>query len=255
MDIDEQEVPYTLIKEFGKKDTKIEEILPVAKNLELPDGLTRFYEKEKIGLMGNRAITYFKSRKIEPRMDFGYIFKPDSEYNNRVFIPFYENGEIVYFLTRTFIDDPLRFKNPPGFDSKNYVFNIDQMNGDVVLLCEGVFDALSVKEPVASCILSADLGRQQAIKIFNKSPKAIIMVPDNDETGSRTLKRNIELLRLYKPQSLSTKFYVYTLPEGIKDLNELLVKTGKDKITLAECKEIQKEEISLKQSKRVTVGI
>jgi len=253
LNIPEQNILTYLIKEYGL-DTIIQEKIEEEKDsvsLILPEGL-KFFNEGKIGIIGKKAYNYLKKRKIEEEkiMKLGYIYNEESEYNNSIFIPFYENGEIVYFITRDFTGESyLRYKNPHGLDSKKFLYNIDNL-GETIIICEGVFDALSIDNPQATCLLSADLGKDQAKKIFNiVSPKNIIFVPDNDETGERTLQNNIKMLYLYKPASLSIRVYIYKLPKGIKDLNELKVNVGKNIISIDEC-ELYKKRIELKAGRR-----
>jgi len=261
LDIPETQVFATLIKDYGFKN--IGEVFSykeeIKKNTELilPESITFFgdvfAEEKKLGPVGEQALRYLRDRLVpeEVIMEMGYVFDPNDDYNKRIFIPFIENGKLVYFLARDFTGKSgLRYKNPPNLDSKDFVYNIDKFE-DTIVICEGVFDAISVSEPVATAMLSADLGKQQAIKIMNAAPSNIIFVPDNDETGDRTLQRNIDLLNFYKPASVHTKFYIFKVPQG-KDLNEYKCLTGKDKIRLEDCVEYKKEikTFSITQSNR-----
>lgn len=248
LDINENNVLYHLIKEYGagvpilEKETKQEE---EKKQLIIPEGITFFSEKN-LSFIGKKALSYLKKRKLSNDVieNLGYIYNENSEFNNSIFIPFYENGELVYFITRDFTGtSKLRYKNPTGFNSKEFVFNYDKL-GETILICEGVFDAMSIDSPKATCLLSADLNKIQASKIIEKIPKNIIFVPDNDKTGERTLLNNIQMLKKYKPPSVNFKIYIYRLPNGIKDLNELRVKEGKNNINISECEEYNNKKIS-----------
>lgn len=252
--VPESKILEYLVKEYGitfidtssKESNKQEEI----KEIELPKGL-KFFNEGKLSTIGKSAYLYLKKRKIDDDIicNLGYVFNDSEKYNYSIFIPFYEDGQLVYYTTRKFLenDGGLRYDNPSGIDGKNFVFNIDNL-GETIIICEGPFDALSVKQPQATCMLSADLGKEQAKKIFNKvTPKNIIFVPDNDETGERTLQRNIKTLFLYKPASLNIKVFIYRLPNGIKDLNDLKVKTDKNIISLDECEEYNNISFTIKK--------
>ena len=46
-------------------------------------------------------------------------------------------------------------------------------------------------------MLGAVLSDRQIYKIKHKNPKAIYLIPDNDETARRKLSKNVNLLRSY----------------------------------------------------------
>tara|TARA_Y100000310_G_C20694347_1_gene824435 strand:+ start:2232 stop:3194 length:963 start_codon:yes stop_codon:yes gene_type:complete len=199
------------------------EIIQEQSILKLPEGL-EFFDENKSSYVQDIVIKYLYSRNI-PRKNIrqlGYVYEPGSEYHQTILIPFYEEGEIVYFICRDYTDKKIkRYTNPKGFDSKKFVYNIDKIwSGGNVFIFEGLFDALSLDDQVGTAMLSADLGRVQAVKIFSKIPKNIIFVPDNDTTGFNKLSRNIDLLLLYKPPSLDINIFIYWLDESIKDFNE-----------------------------------
>lgn len=234
LDINKQEVLLHLIKEYGKSDITLKNKIEVFSKLELPEGLN-FFSIKKNGLIRNIAYNYLMNRKISKKNieEFGYVFEPSSEYHNTIFIPFYENNEIVYFTTRDFTGKSYkRYINPHDIDSKRFVYNIDKMKeGGTIFIFEGVFDALMLDSQIGTAMLSSDLGKEQAIKILDTAPKNIIFVPDNDEAGEKSLRRNIKLLLRYSPQSLNLSVLVYNIID-VNDFGE----TGKHYIDINECK-------------------
>ncbi len=263
LDISEKEVLLYLAKEygFGKKENK--ELVKLIEEedkkitLELPKGL-HFFSENKMGLFGNMALSYLRDRLIpeEYIQEMGYIYDPGSEYNNRIFIPFFENGEIVYYICRDFTGTSyIRYANPHNINSKQFVYNIDKLQ-DTLFICEGVFDAISIKNIIGTAILSANLGELQAQKIMANAPSKIIIVPDNDETGEKTLEDNVKMLIKYQPPSFTTQILVYRLEPGIKDLNSRLTKTGKDTINIEECIPFnESKKMQLKPSKKVLLEV
>ena len=196
-----------------------------------------FKNGENLEMFGKIAYKYVLDRKLNetyyPKL--GYCWNPDSRFHQRIFIPFYENGEMVYAITRSIEKDAkIRYLNVPKLDSKQYVFNIDNVD-DTATIVEGTFDAMSmVPEMGAVSMLSADIGTKQMEKLFEKKVSKIIYVPDNDETGHRTMEKNIKKIIQYCPYN-GLEFYIYNLPSGIKDFNELKQSTGKDYILKKEC--------------------
>jgi hypothetical protein len=240
--IPKNKVFYHLIKEYSnKEDLKKFTIIEDKRKtltLELPEGLT-FFSENTTGIIRDQAWNYLESRGIPRKniMDLGYIYCPVSEYDRTIFVPFYENGEIVYFITRDFTEKNLiRYRNPTGFNSKSFVYNIDKIEKEVFIF-EGIFDALMLENQIGTAMLSADLGKEQVIKIWNKTPENIIFVPDNDFTGIRTLENNIKTILKYKPPSLvRSNILVYNIPNKYKDFGE----AGRHNIDINECKEYNK---------------
>ena len=235
------EVAMILIKEYSNRTNEeidFKEVVEVEKELELPEGLHFFHEK-KLGIIGRKAKRYLENRGIDPS-GLGYIFKNNSDFNKRIFVPFYENGKMVYFIARAFDDNPFRYKNPDGFNASEVVYNIDNIE-DEVFIFEGVFDALSLKSQIATCMLSNSLKREQAIKILDKMPNRITFVLDNDEDPKtrsiieRSLNKNIKLLMEHKSPSLQLDIFIYRPPEEYKDFNEYSVATGTGFINYKDC--------------------
>ena len=243
LNIPMKDVASLLIREYSSRVDKetidFKEVIEVKKELELPKGLV-FFDNKPDGVIRNRAAKYFKRRGIS--IDgLGYIYKNGSEFNKRVFIPFYEEGRMVYFIARAFDKSKLRYKNPVDVSAGDVVYNIDDIK-DEVFIFEGVFDALSLDKQLGTCMLSNSLKKAQAVKILDKMPSRITFVLDNDGTQkvrdiiNASLEKNIKLLMLYKPPSLNLKIYTYRPPEKYKDFNEYSMDTGIHYISYNECK-------------------
>lgn len=195
---------------------------------------------------GEEAIRYLQSRKISPN-GLGYFPRSDSEYGGRIFIPFYENNELVYFLARSYTGSELRYKNPPGL-STDVVFNYDNID-DTVFIFEGALDALSLDNYPGTAILSNRMKDGQAKKLMGiQSIKNIVFVPDKDtetETHKLILEnmiKNYMLLNKYKRMSRKVNFFIYDIPK-YKDFNEYKQKTGNGTIELSECKKFDKNKV------------
>ena len=241
LDVPYVEVAMILIKDYSQRtgeNIDLKEVVEVKKELELPEGL-HFFGEEKLGIIGRRAKKYIEDRKIDPS-GLGYVYKSDSDFHKRIFVPFYEEGKMVYFIARAFDDNTFRYKNPDGINAGDVVYNIDNINKEVFIF-EGVFDALSLKRQVSTCMLSNSLKREQAIKILDKMPERITFVLDNDKKPEtrkiieKSLEKNIKTIMLYKPPSLNLEIYVYRPPEEYKDFNEYSIDTEKDFISYDNC--------------------
>ena len=216
----------------------------------IPNGLKFFTEKGK-GFAKINALKYLVKRKI-PAVNIkklGYIYEPGTLYNNTIFLPFWENSQIVYFTTRDFTGrrfiykdsgekDQLRYIAAKGMNSHDFVYNIDEIEeGEDLFIFEGLMCALSLEEQVGTAMVTSTLGDKQAVKIWDKAPGRIIIVPDNDRAGQENLIRNYKKLLFHRPPSLSNvEVLKYDLPEGFKDFNE----TGESFIDIKKCSRVKK---------------
>lgn len=206
-----------------------------------------FDEVDELDDDGEEAIRYLQQRKINPS-GLGYFPRSDSEYSGRIFIPFYENGELVYFLARSYIGSELRYKNPPGL-SADVIFNYDNID-DTVVIFEGAFDAMSLENYPGTAILSNKLKEGQAKKLMGVSTiKNVVFVPDKDEKSEtrklilNNMIANYDMLNKYRKLSRKMKFYVYNIPDGYKDFNEYKQKAGNGEIHFEDCEVFNKNKI------------
>jgi hypothetical protein len=151
---------------------------------------------------------YILSRGFDIRGD--WMWSP--ELPDRLIIPFRFEGRIVGYTGRKITDGKPKYlsEQTPG-----YVFNLDAQNTDrpIVLVAEGPLDALSIG---GVAILGADIMDKQAM-LINRLGKRVIVVPDRDADGARTVERAIEL------------GWSVSMPEwadGVKDCNDALRKHG-----------------------------
>ena len=235
-----KEVLRYLMKNYGdgqflKIENKLEEIKTnenIIEEFNEHDKPIWFKDKDKIGAFGKQCLKYLLSRKIpiEYIRKMGYVYNPVSKFHKRIILPYFEDGKEVYFQARS-VDskNSLRYLNPAGLNKQNYVFNYDAICDDVLIICEGIMDAMSIdpNEQVATCMSGAFLTPKQLEKIFTKAkPSAIIYVPDQDETGFKELEKNLK--NIYTYADYSPEVLIFNPPEGCKDLNDMLIKTGKN---------------------------
>jgi DNA primase len=219
----------TSIEECFEKNVK--EIKKEKSEITLPN----YSNFDEVSYIGKRALKYLNNRRFDlekiKKYNLGYCF--DGEYENRIIIPFYENNEIVYFLARSFSDSKLRYKNPPNLNSKDFVFNIDNIE-DTIIIVEGVFDAMTIDNFPATATLSTDISNIQCKKIFNKKIKNVIFAPQNDLASYRNLERNFKKMKSNQPLFSEVNYYVYELDNSFKDLNEANI----NEIKIEKCKKV-----------------
>jgi hypothetical protein len=158
------------------------------------------------------VVNYVDKRKIDP---FAYPFYHTNKvgFNNRIIIPFLYKGDIVGWTARAINDAKPKYlsEQQPG-----YVFNLDNQQDDreFVIVSEGPFDALSID---GCALLGAEIKDSQNW-LLKQLGKEIVLVPDRDHEGPRTVEQAIEY-----GWSVSMPDW----PEGIKDINDAVIKLGK----------------------------
>lgn len=232
-------------REEEKKSSTLVEV----EEIEVPPQVVFFDEAENLGMFGVQAKNYLEGRKLNTS-GLGYFSTTDYPYAKRVFVPFYENGKLVYYIARSFDpNEKMRFMNPKNENAGDWVYNLDNLQSDVFLF-EGTFDAMSLDYPqVGTSMLSSVLKDGQAKKIINTNPQRIILVPDNDKEVSTKIKVLTSLIKTYEKLMNAKKYkqnfevLIYRIPEPYKDFNEYKIKTGNGIIFLEDCKPFKKEDI------------
>jgi len=158
----------------------------------------------------NKAIHYLTQRGIKDseivKYNIGYC--EDGLYKGRIIIPSYdENGELNYFIARSFYEDEkMKYKNPPV--NRDVIVFENQINwNEPITLVEGAFDAFSVKRNVIP-LLGKFLLSKLKNKIFEKGVKEVTIMLDADAIED------------------STKHTEWFIKNGIKVKN--IIPNGKD---------------------------
>ena len=145
---------------FKNKDRYVME-----KSLDLPEHFTPLSSR-KLSAIGLKAKKYLLDRGVLfsdillYKMGFCY----HGPYSGRVIVPSFDHqGELNYYIARSFDDSYLKYKNPPC--SKDIIFNDVFIDWDKpVVLVEGFFDSLKYENSVP--ILGSTLNMKT--KLFMK---------------------------------------------------------------------------------------
>jgi len=157
------------------------------------------------------VVEYVWSRNLNPLDDFYWC--PVAGFADRLIIPFRLDGRIVGHTARKVIEGKPKYisDQTPG-----YVFNLDCQTQDreFVIVVEGPVDALSID---AVAILGAEIMDKQAL-LINRLGRKVIVVPDRDADGKRTVE-----------QAIANRYSVSmpSWPEGVKDVNDAVKKLGR----------------------------
>lgn len=155
-----------------------EEIHPTREQvLELPESFRSLCNIHK----ATGPMKYLKSRGLDEKdilkWKMGYCTKGD--YKGRIIIPsFNTNGDLNYFIARTFRDDWRRYMNPAA--SRDIIFNELYVDfEEEVMLVEGVFDALKASNAVPLLGSTLREGSHLFKKIVkNDTPILLALDPD-----------------------------------------------------------------------------
>lgn len=177
---------------------------------------------------------YLKSRKV----DLSFPFMIDAEAPRPgILVPFTYNNTVVGHTTR-FLDD-----RKPKYLSDlqpGYVFGTDlqKPNWQMVIVMEGVFDALSIN---GLGLLHNDINDAQA-QVIRELEREPIVVPDQDRAGLDLIDRAMEL---------GWAVSIPNWPVGIKDVNEAVIRFGKlgTLLTILEARETSRIKIEIRKKK------
>lgn len=180
------------------------------------------------------ALKYIIDRKIHAapnRPKALYISLDDYVHKNRLIIPYYESGKIIWYQTRRLIDDGSP-KYLSKVDSDKSLFNVDNIdqNYPYIFIFEGAIDAMFVEN--ATCVSG----------ITEKGEFTLTEVQERQFSAFPLHKRVWILDSPYKDKAARDKSailfskgeLVFKWPENIgqtfKDFNEIIVNSNKTKI-------------------------
>ena len=125
---------------------------------------------------------------------------PSGEYKERVVVPsFNEDGDVNYFIARTYGRDWMKYKNPPA--SRDIIFNELYVDfDDDLIIVEGVFDAIVAGNAVPILGSSLKEGSKLLKKVVeHDTPVYIALDPDVETKAMRLIKKMLTLdIEVYK---------------------------------------------------------
>jgi hypothetical protein len=189
---------------------------------------------------GTQELTELAQEYLQKRcvpLDYPFLYKTMPR--RGVVIPFTHNNQVVGHTTR-FLDD----KTPRYIQDiqPGYVFGTDlqSTNWQYAIVVEGVFDALSIN---GLAVLHAEINDAQA-RLIRSLGRQVIVVPDQDEAGMKLVDRAVEL---------GWAVSMPTWPEGIKDVNDAVIRLGKlaTLISIMQSRETSRIKIELRKKQLI----
>lgn len=165
------------------------------------------------GIVKRHALSYLYNRNIsdEDIMKYNIGYCDEGLYSNRIVIPSYDlDGQLNFFVGRDFYSSKMKYKNSPtpkdviGFD---LFINWDEP----IILCEGVFDAMSFKRNAIPLFGKTVMNKLHK-KILESNVKTLYLALDNDAMSDA-----INICKNFMSEGISVK--LMTLKD--KDPNEL----------------------------------
>ena len=160
----------TYVSQTNTDDVKLpEEFKPLSGNISTSD------------IMARHALAFLKKRNITEddilKYNIGYC--ESGKYRNRIIIPTYDkDGNLNFFTARSFDDSSLKYLNPPL--SRDIIANEHLINWNLpIILCEGLFDALSIKRNVIP-LLGKNIQNSLMKKLVTSKVDKIYIALDKD---------------------------------------------------------------------------
>jgi len=206
---------------FEISSIRVENQKPTQENTvsEIVKGFQKFDPKSinPNNLTERLARKFIYSRKLQ---DFNFYLATRGRYANRIIIPYQDKRErIFYFQARNLSIMGMKYLNPSrqvtGVKSSEILYPFER-DADYVFITEGPIDAMSLQANGinATCTQGSHLSMAQAQEIKDKQ---IIFAYDNDEAG----KMGIQQARKALLKKNKNDFCICSLPDGVKDWNEL----------------------------------
>jgi len=165
---------------FQGDNTKIETTKP--NKVTLPEEFISLYNPDK-SLESRHALAYLKKRNISiqdiQKYNIGYC--KTGRYRNRIIVPSYDkDGNINYFIARSFEKDPSRKYDAPSCNKTEIIGLEYFVNWSVpVILCEGIFDAIAIKRN-AIPLFGKTIPQSLMMKLVESEVKTVYLALDKD---------------------------------------------------------------------------
>ena len=149
--------------------------------IQLPQEMKSLSDPFDKSIIKEHAIRFLRKRGFDSediaRYNLGYC--SEGPYNNRIIIPSYDSdGKLNYFVGRDFYNSNFKYKNPP-FPKDVIGFDLYVNWSLPIILVEGVFDAMSIKNNSIPLFGKTILPKLYG-KIIENKVKDIFIILDSD---------------------------------------------------------------------------
>lgn len=192
-------VEISSFEEIFSTEQPIEE--KIEQRVDLPEEFKTLCSKN-LSLAAKPILKFLYSRGVSDndilKWKIGYCSSGD--YKERIIIPsFNEDGDVNYFVARTYGNDWMKYKNPPA--SRDIIFNELYVDFDSDLtIVEGAFDAIVAGNAVP--ILGSSLKEDSKLikkVVEHDTPVYIALDPDVEAKAMRLIKKMLTFdIEVYK---------------------------------------------------------
>ena len=195
---------FSLVKKLKAPKSVYQELETIYKNsrfnknkqvkdsfVKLPEEYIPMSFLKSDSLSYKHAKKYLDNRKITEddiiKYSIGYCV--DGDYGGRIIVPSYDsNGNLNYFVARSFYNSPLKYKNPPA-PKDTIIFDLYINWSMPVVLCEGVFDAMAIKRNAVP-LLGKTVQDELLKKLVNNTKEVIVCLDaDAQDTIYKVTKK------------------------------------------------------------------
>lgn len=186
--MDTERLTFTEVKDIIKMENsyilKAKNINDTVSSVKLPLGYTPILEGE--GPHAELAREYLKKRNFDlkflDKLGIGYVEDKNSEYYGYIIIPFKIKNRLTYFISRAYISNKIKYKNPKinefNLGKGEILWNEDALcTKDKIYIMEGVFSALTVGDSGVA-LLGKTISSVQVRKILKSHVEEIVLCLD-----------------------------------------------------------------------------
>lgn len=209
--------PFFFKKKEDEKQTitlaKLTAVNTTTPTIKLPTKSFKLGHHEEFIDYQQKLVNYLVKRDVD--LDkYEFYFSLEEKFLDRVIIPFYRNGKLIYWQARSVNDDEKeRYKNAPT-PREAIIYGIDKLNTyerTPLFVTEGVFDAMMVD---GCSILGSQLNEAKAV-LLSQSRRRLVFVIDKDKNGKK-----------FAEDVMRHGWDITFSPEGSEDINHSVSKYG-----------------------------
>lgn len=160
-----------------------------------------------------KLVMYLEKRKIDITK-YPFFYSLEARYINRIIIPFYRQGKLIYWQGRAVDDSENRRFENAMVPREAVMFNMDELTAyskAPLFVTEGAFDALIVN----GLALAGSKLTPAKLELLSKTKRRLIFVIDKDKNGA-ALARDV----------LDRGWEITFVPNGADDINKCAQRFG-----------------------------
>ncbi|MEO5367684.1 MAG: hypothetical protein H7831_15270 [Magnetococcus sp. WYHC-3] len=175
---------------------------------QLPEGFVSLVNNNCTASLPPRNFLYARGITQENINKHRLGYTINGEYSNRIIVPSVDShGRVTYFVGRTYINEYVKYKNPPA--SKDIIFNELEIDfSQPIVLVENVFDAVKFGQNVVPLLGSTLKEDNKLFQVLLNNKQNVYLALDSDaETKEEQISKK---LRSYGIEVYKIKIQPYS---------------------------------------------